>query len=182
MATQRVGLTYEDYAALPNDGRRYEIHDGELSVTPSPGTRHQEIIGNLYVILRQHVDRQGVGKVFMSPLDVILANATVVQPDLLYVEPARIDLISERAIEGAPSLAIEVISPNSPKIDRNTKFQLYARYRVPYYWIVDPDARIIEAYELADAAYRLVGRADDREPFSLSPFPDLVLAPDAIWP
>jgi Uma2 family endonuclease len=182
MATQRVVLTYEDYAALPNDGRRYEIHDGELSVTPSPGTPHQEIIGNLYVVLRQHVDRQGFGKVFVSPLDVILSNTTVVQPDLLYVEPARSALISQRAIEGAPTLAVEVISPSTPKIDRNTKFRLYARYQVPYYWIVDPEARTIEAYQLVDAGYRLVARADDREAVSLPPFSDLALVPEAIWP
>jgi Uma2 family endonuclease len=138
MATQRVVLTYEDYAELPNDGRRYEIHEGELSVTPSPGTPHQQIIGNLNDVLRRHVHGAGIGEVFLSPLDVVLSNTTVVQPDLIYVDASRRAVVTRRAIEGAPTLAVEIISPSTPRIDRVTKLQLYAKYRVPWYWIVDP--------------------------------------------
>lgn len=182
MATQRVVLTYEDYAALPNDGLRYEIHEGELSVTPAPGTRHQRVVRNLLRLLDTHVRAGGLGEVFLSPVAVILAATTVVEPDLVYLDPGRAALVTERAIEGAPTLAVEVISPSTPKIDRNTKFQLYARYRVPYYWIVDPGARTIEAYQLTDDGYRLVGSADDRRSVALPPFPDLPLVPESIWP
>ncbi|HET7339992.1 MAG TPA: Uma2 family endonuclease [Methylomirabilota bacterium] len=82
MATERVVLTYEDYAALPNDGRRYEVHDGELSVTPSPGTLHQHLVGHLVRLLADHVESRRLGVVCVSPLDVILAGTTIVQPDM----------------------------------------------------------------------------------------------------
>jgi Uma2 family endonuclease len=67
--TSRVTLTYEDYAALPDDGKRYELHEGELSVTPAPGTRHQQILVNLTVVLAPHVKRHGAGTVLIAPLD-----------------------------------------------------------------------------------------------------------------
>ena len=67
-------------------------------------------------------------------------------------------------------------------IDRSSKLQLYARYRVPYYWIVDPEACTIEAYERSEGGYRLVTRAHGDTPVSLPPFPDLALVPDVLWP
>lgn len=182
MATHRPLLTYEDYAALPDDGRCYELHEGELSVTPSPGTRHQEISSNLNDVLRAHVKARALGHVLYAPLDVILSDTTVVQPDLVYVDPNRRTLMSRRGIEGPPTLAVEIISPSTPRIDRVTKLRLYARYSVPYYWIVDPDARAVEAYELAEDGYRLLTTARGAEPVSLPPFADLALVPDSLWP
>ena len=111
--TTRVRLTYEDYAALPDDGRRYELHEGELSVTPAPGTDHQDILGNLFVIIRGHVRARGLGRVFVAPVDCILADITVVQPDIVFVAAARLPVISSRGIEGAPTLAVEIISPST---------------------------------------------------------------------
>ena len=84
--------------------------------------------------------------------------------------------MSARGIEGPPTLAVEIISPSTPRIDRVTKLQLYARYGVPFYWIVDPDARAIEVYELAEGAYRLIASATGDAPVSLPPFPGRALA------
>ncbi|PYO19193.1 MAG: hypothetical protein DMD88_15850 [Candidatus Rokuibacteriota bacterium] len=77
----RVVLTYREYAALPADGRRYELHEGELFVTPAPGSLHQRLVGNLFVLLREHANARGLGEVFVSPLDCILSETTVVEPD-----------------------------------------------------------------------------------------------------
>jgi Uma2 family endonuclease len=178
----RVRLTYEDYAALPDDGRRYELYEGELSVTPAPGVSHQEVLGNLYVILRGHVNAGVLGKVLIAPADCILEHITVVQPDLMFIATERLSIVSERAIEGAPTLAIEIISPSSLVIDRRRKPQLYARYAVPFYWIVDPPARTIEAYRLDRAGYQPAGVLSGTDPASLPPFPDLLLDPREIWP
>src|SRR5262245_17464915 len=98
----RVILTYADYAALPDDGRRYELHEGELSVTPSPGVQHQRVKANLFVLLRPHIRAQGLGELFLAPLDCIMSDITVVQPDILFVSTADASRISVRAIEGAP--------------------------------------------------------------------------------
>ena len=180
--TTRVRLTYEDYAALPDDGRRYELHEGELSVTPSPGTRHQATLLNLAVVLHGHVRTAALGEVFLAPLDCILAQTTIVQPDIVFVDAARRSVISERGIEGAPTLVVEVISPSTGAIDRRRKLQLYARYAVPYYWIVDPPARTIEAHAFAHGRYEEAGVLSGVTPASLPPFGDLMLDPGEIWP
>src|SRR2546428_12135130 len=99
----KIVLTYEDFATLPDDGKRYELHEGELSVSPAPTPRHQRIIGNLFLILAPHVRASRCGEVFLSPFDCILTNITVVEPDLVYVDEERLRLVSERALEGSPT-------------------------------------------------------------------------------
>jgi Uma2 family endonuclease len=181
MAVHRVVLTYEDYLAMPDDGRRYEILDGEVAVSASLATLHQRIVGNFYWLLRRHVEPRGLGEVFIAPLTVILANTTVVEPDLVYVDTAHAGLVTDRGIRGAPTLAIEVLSPSTATNDRGPKFQLYARYGVPYYWIADTDARVLEGYELTTGAYRLVDRLHREGEVALPPFPDLALVLDELW-
>ena len=179
MATRAL-LTYSDYAALPDDGRRYELHHGELSVTPAPGTRHQEAIVNLIGLLLQYVKSRGLGKVFVAPTDCILSNVTVVQPDVFYIAADRLSIISERGIEGAPTLVVEVLSPSTAHLDRGRKMTLYAEHGVPYYWIADPESRSVEAYMLTGSAYALAGRVTS-ELAALPPFSDLMVDPAAIW-
>jgi Uma2 family endonuclease len=176
----RALLTYSDYAALPDDGRRYELHWGELSVTPTPGTRHQGAIVVLITLLHEHVKSQGLGKVFVAPTDCILSNVTVVQPDVLYIATDRLALISERGIEGAPTLVVEVLSPSTARLDRDRKMKLYAAYGAPYYWIVDPETCSVEAYMLTGATYSLAARVIG-EPAALPPFSDLPIDPASIW-
>ncbi len=181
MTPTRVVLTYRDYEALPNDGRRYEIHEGELSVTAAPRTRHQEIIGNLFAALRAHVIARGLGKVFVSPIAVILSDISVVEPDIVYVATERLALISERGIEGPPTLVIEILSPSTAEIDRHTKMQLYARHGIPWYWIVDPDRRTVEVYGLVEGGYTLSARVSRDEPLSAEPLADLIIPPASLW-
>ena len=180
--SSRIILTYEDYAALPDDGKRYELHEGELSVTPAPGTRHQQILVNLTVLLAPHVKTQGLGTLLIAPLDCIMSNITVVQPDLLYVDGSRRNIVSERGVEGGPTLAVEILSPSTTHVDRRRKMTLYAAHGVPWYWIVDPDDRAIEVYRLDHDSYRLDVWLDGTEPRALPPFPDCLLDPAAIWP
>ena len=177
----KIVLTYEDFAALPDDGNRYELHEGELSVTPAPGAHHQLVIGNLFLILAPHVRASGCGEIFLSPFDCIMTNITVVEPDLVYIDEARRTLLSERALEGSPTLAIEVLSPYSIRIDRRRKLALYAAHDVTWYWIVDPVARTIEAFHLEGGACRLVATLEGDTPRALPPFEDLPLDPAATW-
>jgi Uma2 family endonuclease len=179
---ERGILTYRDYEALPDDGRRYELHEGALSVTPAPGTRHQRVSSALNSILKAHVTAHGLGEVLYAPIDVILADSTIVQPDLVYVDRTRAHLVSARAIEGPPTLAVEILSPSTTTIDRRTKLRLYRRFAVPYYWIVDPDSRTIEAYALSEGDYALAAQAAGDAPAALPPFLDLALVPSVPWP
>ncbi|NOZ55325.1 MAG: Uma2 family endonuclease [Calditrichaeota bacterium] len=137
-------LTLEDYRQLPDDGKRYEILEGELAVTPAPGTKHQRIVGNLFRLLTQFLSKGPAGEVFVAPLDVVLAPHTVVQPDLLFVSEARANIIREDGIYGAPDLVVEVLSPSTAERDRGVKRRLYLHYGVREVWLMDPEARTFE--------------------------------------
>lgn len=181
MSTQRVILTYKDYEALPADGRRYELHEGELSVTPAPSPQHQRVLRNLNEIVWQHVKARALGEVFFAPIDCILSETTIVQPDLVYLDTARLSAVSARGVEGPPTLVVEILSPTTALIDRSAKRQLYARHGVPYYWIVDSEARTIEAYRLSGNSYTLATQASGSQPASLPPFLELALVPASLW-
>src|SRR5882724_5738175 len=150
-----IKLTYEDYVDLPDDGKQYEILDGELFVSPAPVPRHQGVSRNLLLILGRFVADRKLGTVFNAPIDLILAQTTIAQPDLLFIRAGRESIVTERAVEGPPDLVVEILSPWSGRRDRVAKAALYARHGIRHYWVVDPDARLLEAYELEDAAYRL---------------------------
>lgn len=182
MGAVRVVLTYADYVALPNDGKRYEIHDGELSVTPAPGRTHQRLVLELGSLLNAHVKARGLGEIDIAPFDVILDGTSIVQPDVVYISRDRSGVVSERGVDGAPTLAIEIMSPSTVQIDRGTKLQLYARHRVPHYWIVDPVARTVEAYTLRSGAYELSVRVAGDEALRAEPFPDLEILLASLWP
>lgn len=124
----RIVLTYEDYCRLPNDRNRYEVLDGELSVTPAPRISHQRVSNRLHRFLDNHVVANQLGEILTAPTDLILAPTTVVQPDLVFISNDRRHIVAERAIEGPPNLVIEILSPTTGNIDRVTKAQLYARY------------------------------------------------------
>ena len=109
----KIVLTYDNYCELPNDRNRYEILDGELAVTPAPRTRHQSISGHLYRILANHIVANQLGEIYAAPTDVILALTTVVQPDLIFIGNDRRDIVTERAVEGPPTLVVEILSPST---------------------------------------------------------------------
>lgn len=117
-----------------------------------------------------------MGRVFVAPIDLILESASVLQPDLLFVSKARQGIITERAIEGAPDLVIEILSPTTSRSDRVTKAQLYARHKVPAYWIVGPDEEAVETYLLAADGYRLAATLAGQTPMLALPFADLEIA------
>src|SRR5262249_52024490 len=182
----KSALTYRDYEALPNDGRRYEIHDGELCVTPAPSLEHQIISARLFTHLAKYLEPRRAGLLLYAPLDVILADrpdqTTIVQPDIIYIAPDRMAVTSARGLEAAPSLAIEILSPPTRTIDRVVNRRLYARYRTPHLWLVDPDARVVEAFALEGDRYAPPVSAAGAELIDLPPFDGLGLIPDALWP
>jgi len=148
MQRAAVVFTYDDYLTLPNDGRRHEILDGELVMTPVPSTEHQEILLNLIELLRGFVRRESQGKVFCAPTDVVFSMTDVVQPDVVFVSKERLHIITKKNIVAAPDIVIEIVSEATEKMDRVTKKQLYERFGVKEYWLVDSEKQMIEVYEL----------------------------------
>lgn len=144
--------TYSEYARLPDDGNRYEVIDGELCVTPSPGPRHQRVAAKLFMILFRYVEEHGIGEMLWD-LDLLFVSGQFLRPDMLFVPPEAAAGISDRGMEETPGLVVEVLSPHSKRIDRIKKPPRYRDFGVPEYWVVDPVARTIECYRLAaDAA------------------------------
>jgi Uma2 family endonuclease len=149
----------KDYWELP-EGAPYELMRGELVLSPSPRTSHQIIIGRLFKILQTVEEIEG-GVCLLSPMDVILSDDTILQPDLLYVSKAKRNIIGDR-VNGPPDLVIEVLSPRAERRDRVQKLALYAEYAVPEYWIVDQSAQWIEFLILKDGEYFVTQPAEGR--------------------
>ena len=134
----KLKLTYEDYASLPDD-ERYELIDGELIIMTSPTALHQELLKKLAAAFMV-LESRGLGTMFFAPLDVILSNFDVVQPDLIFISNERAHIIREY-IRGAPDLVVEILSPSTAGCDRTVKRELYARHGVGEYWLIDPYAK-----------------------------------------
>ncbi len=177
----KIIFTYEDYAAIPNDGNRYEILEGELAVTPAPNLKHQTVSINLIVLLSQHIRKKDLGKLYHATVDLILESTSILQPDLLFVAKARQSILTNRAIEGAPDLIVEILSPSTSRTDRVTKAHIYARHRVPAYWIVDPEQEAVEVYLLNADSYRLAATLQGDAPMSMPPFTNFTLAAKDIF-
>ena len=127
-------LTKADLATMPDDGHRYELLDGALLVTPAPVPMHQRCVARLMRVLGPLVG--GEFELFPAPLDVVLADDTVLQPDLLV---ARVAELTARNLPAAPMLATEILSPSTRRIDLLLKRSRYEAAGCPAYWVVDPD-------------------------------------------
>ena len=150
---------YTDLLAMPADGRRYEIHGGELVVVPSPLPRHQFAVQAVFLLLHEHARTSG-GVALAAPLDVVFDEYDVLQPDVLFFRAERRHLIRPDAVtRHAPDVAVEVLSPSTAAADRGRKMRTFARYGVPECWIVDPALERIEIHVLDAGAYRLAQAA-----------------------
>jgi Uma2 family endonuclease len=170
-------VSYADLAGWPEDGRRYELYDGEVYVVPSPIPLHQMVSARLHLALDEYTRTHG-GIVLYAPLDIVLTDFDVVQPDLLLFMPERQHLVNPHVVtRHAPDLAIEILSPSTAGNDRGRKRQLLARHHVREYWQVDPDTVAIEVYRLADSRLVLSSRAERSARIESSLLPALSLAP-----
>jgi len=158
--TQLRPLTYEDYAALPDDGNRYEVIGGELFMCPAPVTKHQIGLSELFARLRQHLMTSRQGYVFPSPIDVVFSRFTVVQPDLVVVLREHRAIIRREHIAGVPDLIVEVLSPSNRMHDLVKKAALYAERGVPEYWVLDPEAETVTVNRLDDGQHLPVAAED----------------------
>lgn len=153
MVTKHRLLTYEDYAALPEDGPRYELIGGELFEMPAPTRVHQELVARLFMLLRSFADARRLGKVYMAPFDIRLSPHDVVQPDIIYVSRDRASGYGSNFLMGGPDLAVEVLSPSTRKRDLTVKRQLYAEADVGELWLGDIEAGRLEVLRLDEGRY-----------------------------
>lgn len=158
-------MTYDQYCLLPEDGNQYELFDGELVMTPSPSRQHQKIVLCLARLLAEHVEKKALGEVYVSPLDTIFDQYTVLQPDILFVSKERLAEVGRERIEGAPDLVVEVLSPTTFHKDLRRKMGVYSQFGVKEYWIVDPEMQTIELYTQVGEGLQLTQRFSSAETF-----------------
>jgi Uma2 family endonuclease len=166
-------LTIADLDAMPDDGNRYEIIDGELFVSRSPSLTHQRAFGNVFVRISNCLAQNPVGEVFATP-GVIFSELSGVIPDIVFISNERRDEIaSGERVFGAPDLIIEIVSPGSEneRRDRIAKRQLYGKHGVKEYWVVDPHQRTIEVYYLIGQILKLQTVLQDQDELTTSLLP-----------
>ena len=157
---QKTSFTYDDYAKLPDDGNRYEIIEGDLVMTPAPKTGHQRISRRLLVQLTLFVEKHQLGEVFDAPCDVVFSPENTVQPDIFFISTKQEKLITEDNIQGAPDLIIEILSPTTAYYDLVEKKEIYEKFGVKEYWIVDTKKKRIELHGLQEGKYQLLQKEE----------------------
>jgi Uma2 family endonuclease len=140
-------LTYDDFLLFPEDGKRHELIDGVHYVTPSPRLRHQDLVGRLYVAIAAYlVEHPMAGRVFLSPVDVVMSFHDIVVPDLIFVAGDQAAIMTEKNIQGAPALVVEVLSKSTRKRDAQIKRRLFEQAGVREYWLVDPELDTVQVF------------------------------------
>ena len=159
----------------PDDGRRYELSDGEVSVVPVPVPRHQRVVLHIQDVLGEY-ERTAGGLMLPAPIDIVLSEYDVVQPDIVFVQKDRQHLVDlMQAPRVAPDLVVEVLSRSTEARDRHAKSDLFARFGVPEYWIADPMANSVEVYANAAGRYALAGVYREGDTLRSRALPGLVV-------
>ena len=155
-STPPVKLTYADFVRFPDDGRRHELIDGDRYVTPSPTVRHQTISGRLHQAVGNFLEQHPLGQIWAAPLDVVLSDGNIVEPDLVYVSRERAAVLTAQKIQGAPDLVIEILSPGTRMTDEIVKRDAYERFGVAEYWVVNPESRAVMVCRRRDREFENV--------------------------
>ncbi|MCX6545438.1 MAG: Uma2 family endonuclease [Acidobacteria bacterium] len=174
-------VTYADLERWPDDGKQYELYDGEVRVVPAPTFFHQIVLANLLDILQVYRKTHG-GFVLPAPLDIIFREDTVLQPDVTFLTESTFRLLDvHKPIRSAPDLVIEILSPSTSKWDRIKKYGVYARYGVAEYWIVDPGNETVEIFALRDGAYELAASGQRGGQLMSATLPGLVVELERVF-
>ena len=177
--------TYDEVRAINDDVRR-ELHDGEVFEMPSPTYNHQRIVTRLAGFLNNWAQQHGGGEATACPLDLYISETTYYIPDLVFYSGTQTEIIESQSDLGnlqiAPFLVVEVLSPSTARNDRTLKTRVYANFGVAHYWILDPRAQTLEAFELDGDRYALAGAVGAGETYSPGAFPGLSVRADELFP
>jgi len=149
----RRKLTYDDYLLFPNDGLRHEILDGEHFVTNAPSRWHQKAVSNLNYFLVAFLRRTPLGEVYTAPFEVLFGRHDVALPDLVFVSNERSGILTDKNIQGTPDLIIEILSSSTRRADEVVKREVYERFGVLEYWIVDPRRQTVQVLQAAESGF-----------------------------
>jgi len=169
---QIAPFTAAEYREMPDDGRRYQLVEGELFMAPAPSTYHQIVQANVLILLSLFARQTNLGTVLGAPCDVYLDDLNVFQPDILFVAQAHADRIHDDGIHGAPDLVVEILSPSTAALDRR-KRGLLAKGGTVEFWQIDPALRQLQRFVFAENSAKPVALIDEPETFTSPLFPGL---------
>lgn len=171
--------TYEDFEKLP-EGSPYQLIRGMLVKSPPPVPYHQGLAGKLHLIFAE-LEKQGKGKVYFSPIGVYLTDTETYQPDLIFIDSSRLEIIGEKKIEGPPDIVVEILSPNTAYYDLRHKMEMYEKYGVKEYCIIDPPAKTVELYQNGEDGYELKTKAKKEGCVTSTLYPDLSVKAEELF-
>ena len=148
LAAVHPAVTRSEYEEMPPGPPYFQLIEGQLVMSPSPLTKHQRIVVRLSTQLSYYTQENSLGEIFIAPLDVFLNDVNVYQPDIVFVSTARSHQVTEKGIEGAPDLCIEVLSKGTQRFDLGAKKKVFAQSGLGHYWIIDPEARSLAVFNL----------------------------------
>jgi len=176
-------LTYPDYVQLtPPDSSQYQLIQGELITMTSPNTRHQSIILNISFHLLSFLNKNALGKLFISPMDVVFTDGDVYQSDILFILESNQHIIEDTKINGVPDMIVEVLSPSNAYYDLVVKKKIYEKCGVREYWIVDPIQNTLDLYVLHNNKFQHKIQIEKKGKIPSEIFPDLELQLETILP
>lgn len=167
--------TYDEIAALPDDKLR-ELHDGVPIIMPSPTLRHQKLYLRLLKFIAAWIDGGGNGLLYPQPVDLKIDTYRTLIPDLTYYatnDESAVESENGKYLRAVPDLIVEIVSPSSQNTDRHYKFDVYAEIGVKYYWTIDPEYWLFQAFRLVEGEYRFEASLSDEGEFAPQAFPGL---------
>jgi Uma2 family endonuclease len=176
-------LTVADLDACPDDNNRYELIEGELFVSRAPGIPHQRVLNNLQFALESYVKENPIG-IVVPGAGAVFSDYDAVIPDLVFVRNERwSEVVTEIRFTGAPDLVLEIMSPGKENRDCDllVKRQLYAKYGVAEYWVVDAENRLVQVYRLQKQRLENVATWRSSEEITTPLLPGFQLSVSAIF-
>jgi Uma2 family endonuclease len=175
LQAKALPITRHDYEEMPAGPPYYQVIEGDLVMSPSPNIYHQAIVSRICTLLLQFLEKRPLGEAFVAPLDVFLSEINVYQPDVVFISNQRRSILTEHGLEGAPDLAVEVLSPGTARFDKGSKRKVYARTGVKELWLVDAEAKLIHVYQLTKDAETPAATYDEKSVFTSPLLPGLRL-------
>lgn len=168
-------ITVLEYMAMPEGPPYHQLIEGELFMSPSPHWRDQKISRNIERILERHLEKHDLGELFHAPMDVILNETNVYQPDVLFFRYSGNARLGERCVEGAPDFVVEILSESTAHLDRDRKRKIYAQRGVKELWFVAPEEKQVIVFHLPKSAKTPVGAYGIADVFKTQTFPGLTI-------
>jgi len=169
---EELKVTYTDILSLGESNQRIEVFDGEVIMSAMPTVLHQIIAKKVFSLLDRYVENRDLGLVLPTPVDVVLSQHIVFQPDVSFLSHDRMHINDGKKYNAAPDLVVEVLSESTEERDRTFKFREYAKGGAKEYWLVSPEKKEIEVYENSEKGFQLVNIFKSTDTMSTPLFPD----------